>query len=347
MPIGARRTFRLSSVVALSLALAYGLGMQLPFLAPLFAVLLTATPAPPMRLKGLLELILVVMITLGAGLLLIPVLREYPLSAVLIIAAGLYLSTFVTVGLGKDLIGTFLTVGFTLIPAAGLVDYSLAVAVVEALLLGIGLAIVCQWIVYPFYPEEPVRESPVRSPAAGAGISGWIALRATLIVLPPVLMAFSNPSLYLPMIMKSVLLAQQGSVVSVRSAGRELLGSTFLAGCFAILFWFALKIWPSLWMFFLWMLLFGIYYAGKLYGVIASRFAPSFWQNVVVTMLILLGPAVQDSAVGKDVYQAFAVRFSLFVAVTLYAWAAIVVLERLRASRRGGTGRLQPAAEAR
>ena len=60
----------------------------------------------------------------------------------------------------------------------------------------------------------------------------WIALRATLIVLPPVLMAFSNPSLYIQTIMKTVLLAQQGSVVSAQAAGRELLGSTFLAGWF-------------------------------------------------------------------------------------------------------------------
>ena len=60
-------------------------------------------------------------------------------------------------------------------------------------------------------------------------------------------------------------------------------------------FWFVLKIWPNLWMFFLWMLLFGIYVGGKLYGVVATRFAASFWMNVVVTMLILLGPAVQDS----------------------------------------------------
>ena len=133
--------------------------------------------------------------------------------------------------------------------------------------------------------------------------------------------------------MKTVLPAQQGSVVSAQSAGREMLGSTFLAGCFAIVFWFALKFWPNLWMFFLWMLLFGIYLAGKLYGVIVTRFAPSFWINVTVTMLILLGPAVEDSAVGKDPYQAFGVRFSLYVAVTLYAWVAIVALERLRAAR--------------
>jgi hypothetical protein len=39
-------------------------------------------------------------------------------------------------------------------------------------------------------------------------------------------------------------------------------------------------------------------------------------------MLILLGPAFEDSASGKDVYAAFAVRMGLFVAVTLYAWPA-------------------------
>jgi hypothetical protein len=85
------------------------------------------------------------------------------------------------------------------------------------------------------------------------------------------------------------------------------------------------------------MLLFGVYFGGKLYGVIATRFAPSFWINVAVTMLILLGPAVQDSVVGNDVYRGFAVRFSLFVAVTLYAWVAIVALERMRAGRLGGS----------
>jgi len=51
---------------------------------------------------------------------------------------------------------------------------------------------------------------------------------------------------------------------------------------------------------------------------------------VAVTMLILLGPAVQDSMAGNDVYRGFTLRFSLFVAVTLYAWLAIVVLEWLR-----------------
>jgi hypothetical protein len=340
MPLSARRTFRLAAVVALSLALAYGLAMPLPFFAPLFALLLTATPAAPMGLKGLLGLALVVIVTLGVGLLLTPLLDKYPVPALLIIAAGLYLSTHVSIGLRKGLVGALLAIGFTLIPAAGLVEYALAVTVIHALLIGIGIAVLSQWIVYPFFPED-LRTSQLQAPQPGGAIdTHWISLRSVLIVLPPVLLAFSNPALYLPLIMKSVLLSQQGSEVSARTAGREMLVATLLAGLFAILLWFALKLSPNLWMFFLLMLLAGIYFAGKLYGVLRSRYSPSFWSDVVVNLLIMLGPAVEDSAAGNDVYRAFAVRFSLFIAVTLYAWAAISALEWLRGRRI--SARLQP-----
>ena len=89
-----------------------------------------------------------------------------------------------------------------------------------------------------------------------------------------------------------------------------------------------------LWMFFWLTLLVGIYFSAKLYRLLPSRFPASFWLNVAVTMLILLGPAVADSDSGKDVYAAFAVRMALFFAVTLYAWLAVHLLEQLRDRRR-------------
>jgi hypothetical protein len=333
MPLGARRTYRLASIVAISLALAYGFAMPLPFFAPVFAILLTAAPAPPMGLKGLAGLCVVVIVTLGVGLVLTPLLAKYPASAVLIIAAGLYLSTIVSVGLRKVLVGALLTMGFTLIPAAGLVDYLLAVTLIKGLLFGIAFAVASQWVVYPFFPEDPPGVAPVKPAPADVPDTRWIALRCTLTVLVPVILVFSNPALYLPTIMKSVLLAQQFSAASARTAGREMLFATILAGLFAILFWFALKICPNLWMFFLLMLLFGFYVAAKMYGIIATRWSAAFWPDVVINLLILLGPAVEDSANGKDVYKAFAVRFSLFVAVALYAWLAMAVLEWLRGRR--------------
>ena len=333
MPLAARRVYRLALTVALALACSYALALPLPFLAPLFALILTAIPGPPLGLKSLLGLILVVIITLSAGLLMIPLLLNYPVSAVLIAGVGLYFSNYLTVNLGKGLVGALLTVGIAMISAAGLVSDVLATTVILALVISIALAILCQWLVYPWFPEDQVPAKKDKSSGSSAEHSNWIALRATAIVLPAYMLALTDPTTYMPVIMKSVQLGQQGSITSARHAGRELLGSTFLAGCLAVLFWLALKLWPGLWMYFLLMLAFGLYLSAKLYRVIATRFSPSFWQNTAVTLLILLGPAVEDSANGKDVYKAFAVRMTLFIAVALYAWLALHALEWLRTRR--------------
>jgi hypothetical protein len=160
--------------------------------------------------------------------------------------------------------------------------------------------------------------------------SRWLAARATMMVFPVFLLGLTDPTFYAPTIMKSVALSQQASEVDARHAGSELLGSTFLAGILAILFWFCLKLVPNLWMFTLWTLAFTTWMSARFYGVLRSRFSPSFWQNVIITLFILVGPAVADSANGKDPFKAFAVRMGLFFGVTLYAWMSLVFLEWLR-----------------
>ena len=335
MPLAARRVFRLSLTVALSLACAYALGIPLPYLAPLFALMLTVTPSPPMGLKGLFGLILLLIVTMGVGLLLIPLLINYPASGLLVVALGLFLSNYLSVNKGKGAVGAFLTIGLTLITAAGVASFTAALTVVKALVLGICLSVLSLRIVYQWFPEDSSPGGSSWKAVLVNAPSNWIAMRATLVVLPAYLMALINPSMYLPIIMKSVSLGQQDSNVNARSVGHELLDSTFLGGCFAILFWFALGIETNLWMFFLLMALFGMYFSKKIYRLGDTRFPVSFWLNVVVTMLILLGPAVEDSANGKDVYKAFAVRMALFTAVTLYAWIAIFMLEHLRTRRLG------------
>ena len=329
MPLEARRVFRLSLTVGLALAASYALGEDLPFLAPIFALLFTLPPDKPRGPKALLGLILVVTLTMGAGLILIPLLINYPFSAVLIVVAGVYFASYLTVNLGKGPVAMLLTMGITLISAAGSLSWSLAVSVIDAMTFGIVIAIVSQWLVYPLFPEDGIRAGPIEPPVQVAR-SNWIARRATLVVMPVYLLTLTDPAMYLPIIMKSVSLGQQSSTVDARNAGWELLGSTFFGGCFAILFWFALGISTNLWMFFLWTVLFVMFFASRLYRLRVSRYAAPFWQNVAVTMLILLGSAVQDSATGKDVYQAFAVRMGLFVAVTIYAWLAVVVLDQLQ-----------------
>ncbi len=328
MDIGSRRVFRLSLTTAITLAVAYAMNMSMPFMAPLFAFMLAAPPKPPMGLKGLLGLLLVLAIILSAGLILTPVLQEYPTTGLLLVLLGLFAANYITLNLGKGPVGAFMTVGVAMISMIGQVSYELAAALTIELLISIGLAVVVLWVVYPLFPEDdgPVMEPP----PPPASQSSWLATRATLIVFPAFLLGLTNPTGYAPIIMKSVALGQQAEQTAAKAAGRELLGSTFLAGLFAILFWFGLKLNPSLWMFFLWTLAFGVYCSAKFYRVIPSRYAPTFWLNVFITMLILVGPAVGDSANGKDVYAAFFVRMGLFIGVTIYAWLALVFLEWLR-----------------
>lgn len=329
MDLAARRVFRLSLTVALSLAVAYAIPLEMPFLAPIFAFMLTAAPKPPMGVKGMLGLMLVLTLTLGVGLLLLPILIHYPLTGLLLVFVGLFVSNFLSLNLGKGAAATLLTAGITMITAAGTLSYAVASSIIDAMVLGVGVAVVCQWLVYPLFPEDAVDAA---APVAAADVadSNWLALRATLIVFPSFLLVLVNPAAYMPIIMKAVSLGQQTSILDARHAGKELLGSTLIAGLFAVVVWFGLSIAPNLWMFFLWTLLLAIFLAGKFYAVLATRYPPSFWQNVLVTMLILLGPAVEDSASGKDVYKAFAVRMGLFLLITLYAWLALVFLEWLR-----------------
>jgi hypothetical protein len=329
MPVAAKRVFRLSLTIALALAVAYGTAQPLAFIAPLFAFMLGAAPKPPMGPKGLLGLIFVLCIMLGSGLVVLPALLHYPAIGLMLVLLGLFLANYATLNLGKPPIGALLTMGMALISAMGLLGSSVAVLIIQALCINIAIAVVCQWVVYPLFPEQG--EPPPPAPPTAPLQSSWLALRATLIVYPGYLLVLTNPAAYAAIIMKSVALGQQASETDARVAGRELLGSTVLAGVLAILMWFGLKLAPNLWMFTLWTLLFSLYLVAKFYGVLPSRFTPSFWQNVLVTVFILIGPAVGDTESGKDPYKASAVRIGLFLAVTVYAWGMLVFMEWLRA----------------
>lgn len=311
--------------MALALAVAYGSAQPLPFIAPLFALMLGAAHKPPMGPKGLIGLILVLCIMLSTGLLLIPVLTYYPAIGLMLVLLGLFFANYVTLNLGKGAAGSLLTIGVTLISAMGLMGAGIAITLINALCINIAIAVICQWVVYPLFPEDEVAAAPPPPPPLVQ--SSWLAFRATIIVFPAYLLLLSNPAAYAPIIMKSVALGQQASETDARVAGRELLGSTLMAAVFAALMWFCLKLAPNLWMFFLWMLLFGMFMVAKMYGVLATRYTPSFWSNVLITLLIFIGPAVGDTDSGKDPYKASAVRLGLFIGVTVYAWMAMVFLE--------------------
>jgi Protein of unknown function (DUF2955) len=328
-----RRTLRVATGTALCLAISFALDLSIPVVAPVFAVFLLATQNRPLSFKAGVALALVVALTTGSGLLLVPLLRHYAFAGVMITGLMLFLAFRYGLRGGNNLVATFLVAGLTMISAAGTADFQLAVTVVGALVKGLLLAVLVAALTHRLFPE-PVSAGP--QPAARVmpnEQAARIALRAALVVMPAYLLAMTDPASYMPIIMKSASVGSQSCATTARSAARDLIGSTLLGGQLAIAFWFALRLFVHLWMFFLWMLLFGLLVGRKLYRISPTQYSPGFWLNSLVTMIILLGQSVQDSVAGKDVYTAFAVRMGLFLAVTVYACLMLLIFEQRRGVR--------------
>ncbi|ALL69301.1 putative Membrane protein [Paraburkholderia caribensis MBA4] len=333
LEIAGRRVLRVATGTALCLTFSFALDLPIPVVAPVFAVFLLATQNRPLSLRAGVAFALVVALTTGSGLLVVPLLRYYAFAGVLIIGLMLFLAFGYGLRGGNNLVATFLVAGLTMVSAAGTADFQLAMTVVGALVKGLLLAVLMAALVHGLFPE-PVSTQP--APARKAlpdEQAGRIALRAVLVVMPAYLLAMADPASYMPIIMKSVSLGRQSCTTTARSAARELIGSTLLGGVLAIACWFALRLFVHLWMFFLWMLLFGLLVGRKLYRISPTRYSPGFWLNGLVTMIILLGQSVQDSVAGKDVYTAFAVRMGLFLAVTVYACLMLQLFDRYGRTR--------------
>ncbi|WP_324048849.1 hypothetical protein [Aeromonas caviae] len=151
---------------------------------------------------------------------------------------------------------------------------------------------------------------------------------AAAMVLPVWLLALGNPAFYIPAVMKTVTLAQQSTSLNARQAGQELVLSTLMGALLAFALWLGLSLWPSLLMLVLMLALMTLWLARRLVRLVVGRFPPSFWSNTWITALILFGPAIEDSATGKDVWLAAAMRCGLYLVVAGYGWLCILLLEQ-------------------
>lgn len=329
-----KAVLRLAIGLGLAVLIAYGLSLPAPFVVCVMAVLMLCKPGPPIPLiKGVI-LAIVVGVLLVTGVLMVPLLKHYAVSGVLVTGSLLWVVFFAGARSANPLT-IIMVIAVTVIPVAGVADQALVSALGVAFAVGIGIGIFVSGISHALFPDPAGAGGMAAASPANAVNASWNALRATLVVMPVFVVALTNPALYLPAIIKTVLLGQQACSTTARSAGRELVGSTLMGAAMAAVTWFALKLQPNLWMLILWLVAAALWTGTRLYGIKTTSHPPSFWSNALVTMLILLGPAIEDSFFGKDVYRASAVRISLFVAVALYAWATVWVLERWRASGAG------------
>ncbi|MDM0110389.1 DUF2955 domain-containing protein [Variovorax sp. J22R24] len=328
-----KAVLRLAFGLVLAVLVAYGLALKAPYAVCVVAVLILCKPGPPIPLFKGIVFALVVAALMAAGVLSVPILQNYALAGVMLTAALLY-AVFYLGARKANPLTTILVMAGTLIPVVGAVEQALAFQIGVTLAVGLCIGVLVSGASHALFPDLPPtmgKGAAVEVPSRES--ASWIALRAIVVVVPVFVLALINPSFYVAAIMKSVALGQQAGSTSIRSAGRELVGSTLMGAAIAGCLWFGLSLRPNLWMLMLWMAAAALWAGTRLFRVRTGAFPPSFWVQSLVTMLLLLGPAIEDSAGGTDVLKASAMRVALFVAVALYAWVTVWALEHWRAAR--------------
>ncbi|HSD36171.1 MAG TPA: DUF2955 domain-containing protein [Rhodocyclaceae bacterium] len=328
-----KAVLRLCIGLGLACALAYGFALPLPYVSCILAVIVLSKPGPPLPfIKGLIVAALFAGFVL-AGVLMVPLLEHYAFAGILITA----LIVFALVHAGQisgSPATTVLLICFALIPVAGVAEQALVSLLSISLATGFAVGTLVSGISSRLFPD-PVdpKQAGKQRPPPDHEEARWIALRTVVIVMPVFVLALTNPSFYLAAVMKTVTLGQQASELDARSAGRELIGSTLMGAIVALAVWCGLSLWATLWMLVLWLMAAALWTGSGMLRTRQTRYRPSFWSNALITALILLGPAIEDSASGKSVLLGSAMRTSLFVGVALYAWATIWLLERWHAPR--------------
>jgi hypothetical protein len=323
-----KAVLRLALGLGLAVLVSYGLGVTAPFVVCLLTVLLLCKPGPPIPfLKGMVLVVLVAGM-LGAGVLMVPILEHYAATGVVLTGALLYLVFFLGARRASA-ITVILVIALAAIPVVGVADQGLAGDLGKAVAMGLGIGILVNGLWHALLPDVGQPAGPAAVPVtASPQAAHRAALQATLVIMPVFVLALSNPADFFPAIVKSGALGQQAGSTGARSAGRELVGSTVVAALMAAAVWSGLSLWPNLWMLMLWMMAAAFWAGSRMFRVRPTTWAPTFWSNALVTMLILLGPAIEDSALGKDVFKASVTRSALFIGVAMYAWAIVWAIER-------------------
>ena len=330
-----KAVLRLSLGVGLSVLIAYGWALPMPYMVCLMSVLVLCKPGPPLPLLKGAIIALLCAVLVAAGVLMVPLLEHYALTGIVLTAVLLYGLFFMGLRRANPLT-MVLVIAFALVPVLGVADQGLVGMLALTLAVGLATGMLVSAVSHAFFPD-PVAAAAARpvAPVPDRETAAWIALRATVVVMPVFVLALTDPSFYMAAILKSVALGQQAGETDARSAGREMVGSTLMGAWIAALVWLGLSLWPVLWMLMLWLMAAALWAGAGIFGTRRTAFRPSFWSNALVTTLILLGPAIEDSAGGKGVFEASAVRVALFVGVALYAWGTVWMLERWRGGRAG------------
>jgi hypothetical protein len=333
-PLAARRILRLSLGTALCLWFSQAVSWPLSFVAPVLTMFILALPLPPLGLKKGLAFIIAMLLPMVAGMALLPFLIHARWAGILLVGLGLFYSFHYTAKGGSAVMGTFMTMGLTLVVTVGSVNPALMVKLVQSLALCAVLGLAFVWLAHWLLPDPPRDPglSPLKMPKPPVPSALEVrrrALRSLFVVFPLALvfMFISGSPTYTVVMIKTASLGQQASTDKSRDMGRSLIASTLWGGLAAIIGWYALRMWPSLTFYTLLVALAGLWFGRGIFQGAAVGPKFSMWSYAFLTMLVILGPAVLDSPISSSAGAAFWSRLWLILLVAVYGSLTVRVFD--------------------
>ncbi len=333
MNIAHVRILRLATGTALSMWVSQAVAWDLSFIAPVLTMFILALPLPAPRLKQGVVFVAALLAPMVAGLVLLPFLHHARWAGIGLVSLALFYSFYYTARGGSPVLGTFLTVGLTVVVTVGSVSPEVLILLIQGLGVCAVTGIAFVWIAHALLPELPPdpalagRGKKPAPPKPEPKAAARNALRSLLIVLPLALafMFMSASPSYTVVMIKVASMGQQASADKSREMGRDLLVSTLLGGLGALVAWLLLGFWPSLVFYVLLVVLAGLVYGRWIFQGPAVHPKFSTVSYAFLTMLVVLAPAVTSDS--GDASAAFYTRLGLFILIALYGTTAVAVFD--------------------
>ena len=122
-------------------------------------------------------------------------------------------------------------------------------------------------------------------------------------------------------------MGQQSEAADSRQLGRSLIVSTLWGGVGAIIAWQLISIWPSLILYTLIVAISALVFGRRIFNGVDLQDDAATWSYGLLTMIILLAPAVLDGIAGASAGAAFLSRLVLVLVASLYGSLAIAVFD--------------------
>ena len=341
--IASVRILRLAFGTSTSLWFSQAVGWQMSFIAPVMTMFMLAIPLPAPGLKGGIGFILVLVGSMLLSVLLLPTILNQPMAGLLLLMLALFWSFYFTAKGGSAIVGTFLTVGIAMATAVGTVSVDALFMVIQGLTFGAVAGVSFVWIAHAFIPDSLAHDGPAgpmakppAPPPPDLFEARWNAFRSLAIVAPVAIwfLLSAASTAYVPVMIKVASMGQQASSDATKVAGKSLVMSTLIGGIGAIIGWQLLRITPTLPVYTLIIALGALIAGPRIFKDKGMHPDAGTWSYAYLTMIVILAPAVMDSAGGGAAGAKFFDRMLMFFLTTVYAVLAVYIFDAFRPGRR-------------